>query len=223
MSHSLNSISQAYNFTKPTKQNSIVDLLRNSEIEFSTCSRVENALPNVSTGFGKNNDLHYETPCKKPKLNTPLYKENYFAEFRTEEEKRQARNALGLYDNSDVVIMSLLTTKDALPSQQELADAAIKQLCSGDKFFTPATSFKAVYDSSGVTLSTRLQEINAVITKQQSDLLKITQVSNSKNITSLGDVTAFLKGFDNGDNLHNTIDTMSKEMVRFEVTGQITQ
>jgi hypothetical protein len=70
--------------------------------------------------------LYYETPCKKPKLNLPLYKENYLSEFRTEEEKRQARNALGLYDNSDVVIMSLLTTNDALPSQQDLEKATIK-------------------------------------------------------------------------------------------------
>lgn len=222
MSHLINSISQAQVSPRPTKQDSIVDLLRNSEIEFSTCSRSENVLPNVNTGFGKNNDLYYETPCKKPKLNLPLYKENYLSEFRTEEEKRQARNALGLYDNSDVVIMSLLTTKDELPSQQDLEKASIKQLCSGDKFFTPATSFKAVYDSSGVTLSTRLQEINTVITKQQSDLLKITQVSNSKEITSLGDITAFLKGFNNGDNLHDTLDSMDKEMVRFEETEQIT-
>jgi hypothetical protein len=44
-------------------------------------------------------------------------------------------------------------------------------------------------------------------------------VSNSKNITSLGDIAAFLKGFNNGDNLHDTLDSMNKEMVRFEATG----
>lgn len=221
MSHLLNSISQEN--ILPAKQDSIVDLLRNSEIEFSTCSRFENALPNVSTGFGKNNDLYYETPCKKKELKVPLYKDNYLQEFRTEEEKKQARHALGLYNKNDVVLMSLITTDDALPSQQDLAKATIKQLRAGDQFFTPVTSFKAVYDSSGITLSTRLQEMQAVITKQQSDLLKITQPSNSEKITSLGDVTAFLQGFNNGDNLQKTLDNMNQEMVRFEVTGQITK
>jgi hypothetical protein len=38
-------------------------------------------------------------------------------------------------------------------------------------------------------------------------------------ITSLGDVKLFLQGFNNGDNLHNTIDTMNQEMLRFEKTG----
>lgn len=221
MSHLLNSISQA--MLQPTKQDSIVDLLRNSEIEFSTCSRFEDALPSVNTGFGKNNDLYYETPCKKHKLNTPLYKENYFSEFKTEEEKKQARHALGLYDRNDVVLMSLITTNDTLPSQQDLTKASIKQLRAGDQFFTPVTSFKAVYDSSGITLSTRFQEIQSTIVKQQNDLLKIMQPSNSDKITSLGDVTAFLQGFNNGDNLQKTLDDMNQEMVRFEVTGQITK
>lgn len=130
MSHLLNSISQEN--ILPAKQDSIVDLLRNSEIEFSTCSRFENALPNVSTGFGKNNDLYYETPCKKKELKVPLYKDNYLQEFRTEEEKKQARHALGLYNKNDVVLMSLITTDDVLPSQQDLAKATIKQLRAGD-------------------------------------------------------------------------------------------
>lgn len=51
--------------------------------------------------------------------------------------------------------------------------------------------------------------MQAVITKQQSDLLKITQPSNYEKITSLGDVTAFLQGFNNGDNLQKTLDNMN--------------
>jgi hypothetical protein len=31
----------------------------------------------------------------------------------------------------------------------------------------------------------------------------------------------FLKGFDNGDNLRNTLDEMNQDMLRFESTGQI--
>jgi hypothetical protein len=41
-------------------------------------------------------------------------------------------------------------------------------------------------------------------------------------ISSLGDVTTFLQGFNNGDNLRQTLDTMNQEMLRFETTGQIT-
>lgn len=222
MSNTLNSISkaQACGVSRPTKQDSIVDLFRNSEIEFSTS--VEDVLPNIKTGFGKNNDLYYETPCRKTKLNTPLYKENYFTEFKTEEEKKAARNALGLYDKNDAILMSLLTTEDSLPTQSDLVNAEIKKLCSGNTFFTPATSFRAVYDSSGKTLEMRLAEVSSSISKQQNELAKITNVSKEKYVSSLGDVVQFLQGFNNGDVLYNTLDDMNQEMVRFEITGQIT-
>ena len=51
--------------------------------------------------------------------------------------------------------------------------------------------------------------------------MKILQVSKQKQISSLGDVTLFLQGFNNGDNLHNKLDEMNQEMLRFEQTGQI--
>ena len=225
MSSILNSISTVGNqvllmpSTTSVKEDSIIELLHNSEIEFNTCHRPKNKLDSFNTGFGSNNDLYYETPCVT--LQTPLYKDKYLSEFVTEEEKASARHALGIYNKEDVVAMSLLTAENQLPTQQDLAKASVKQLRQGDQFFTPITSFTAVYDSSGITLSTRLQEIQAVITQQQKDLLKITQQSTSETITSLGDITAFLQGFHNGDNLRKTIDDMNQEMVRFEVTGQI--
>ena len=206
----------------PVKEDSIIELLQNSEIEFKTCPKLENSLQDFSTGFGENNDLHFESQCKKPELKTPLYYENFLSEFKSEEDKAAARHALGLYNKGDVVAMSLLTAEDALPSQQEWAKATMKQMRKGDQFFTPFTQFKAVYDSSGVTLEVRMKEMNKLISDHQKEFLKITQVSNSKNISSLGDVTAFLQGFNNGDNLRNTLDSMDQEMLRFEKTGQIT-
>ena len=71
----------------PVKEDSIIDLLQNSEIEFNTCPSLPNKLDGMNTGFGEGQELHYDIPCKKPELKTPLYKDNYLAEFVTEEEK----------------------------------------------------------------------------------------------------------------------------------------
>lgn len=205
----------------PVKEDSIINLILNSEIELDTCPRLENKLENINTGFGENNDLHYETPCEKHVLKTPLYQENYLREFVTEEEKAAARHSLGLYNKGDIVAMSLITAEDSLPSQQDWTEVTIKQLRKGDKFFTPVTQFNAVYDSTGTTLDVKMDEIQSLIVQQQKEIVKITQVSNSKEISSLGDVRLFLQGFNNGDNLHNTLDDMNQEMLRFEKTGEI--
>lgn len=205
----------------PVKEDSIINLILNSEIELDTCPRLENKLEDINTGFGENNDLHYETPCEKYVLKTPLYQENYLREFVTEEEKAAARHSLGLYNKGDIVAMSLITAEDSLPSQQDWTEVTVKQLRKGDKFFTPVTQFNAVYDSTGTTLDVKMDEIQSLIVQQQKEIVKITQVSNSKEISSLGDVRLFLQGFNNGDNLHNTLDDMNQEMLRFEKTGEI--
>jgi type II secretory pathway component PulF len=95
-----------------------------------------------------------------------LYKENYLKEFKTEEEKAEARHALGLYNKGDVVAMSLLTAEDGNPTNQQWMDAEIKQLRKGDKFFTPFTSFSSVFDNSGINLVTKFKETNTLITNQ---------------------------------------------------------
>lgn len=281
MSSILNSISsgdlqvQQTPKEKPLKEDSIIEVLQNPEIEFETCPKlnkidnnhqdfntpeviiqnlIENletdfVLPNksesqdidididlqcdkeflkleqefdISTGFGKNNDLHFEDKCSKPELKIPLYQENYLSEFKTEEEKAAARHALGLYNKGDVVAMSLLTAEDNLPTYSDWADHTTKQLRKGDKFFTPITAFNAVYDTEGVTLTTRFKEINSLIIEQQKEIMKINQVSGEQTISSLGDVKMFLQGFNNGENLHNIINRMDQEMLRFEKTGEIT-
>lgn len=227
MSSILNSISsgdlqvQEVPREKPVKEDSIIDLLQNSEIEFATCPKFDNNLEDFSTGFGENNDIHFDDKCKKPDLKVPLYQENYLSEFKTEEEKAAARHALGLYNKGDVVAMSLLTAEDDLPTNADWVNSTIKQLRKGDMFFTPITSFSAVYDSDRVNLTTRFKEINNLIIEQQKEIVKITEVSKSDTITSLGDVRLFLQGFNNGENLHNTLELMDQEMLRFEKTGQI--
>lgn len=205
---------------KPVKEDSIVDLLQNSDIILDSCPKVDNTI-NFNTGFGENNDLYYETPCSKKSLNTPLYKENYLGEFLSEEEKAAARHALGLYNKGDVVAMSMLTSELLLPSQQDLNEVTIQQMRKGDKFFAPVTVLKAVYDNNGVTLDSKLQGMQTIITQQQKDIAQINQVSKAAKITSLGDVRVFLQGFNNGDDLHNTLDAMNQEMLRFEKSGQI--
>lgn len=206
----------------PVKEDSIIDLLQNSEIEFTTCQKAGNNLSGINTGFGANNDLHYKTKCKKPEFKIPLYKDNYLGEFKTEEEKAAARHALGLYSKGDVVAMSLLTAEDSLPTQSEIKEATVKQLRKGDQFFNPITSLDAVIDQQGVTLTAKLLEINNYINSQQKEIYNILQVSKTSDISSLGDVRLFLQGFNNGDNLHDSLEEIKTEMLRFETIGQIT-
>ena len=206
---------------EPSNENSIPDLIINSEIELGPCVPPDIPIIDFNTGFGANQDIHYETPCSEPKLKIPLYQENFLREFVTEEEKAAARHSLGLYNKGDVVAMSLLTAEPTLPNKSDWENSSVKQLRQGDTFFTPVTAFKAVYDTSGTTLDVIINQINLLVTEQQKKISKIIEPSNQDTITSLGDVTLFLKGFNNGEILHNTIDDMNREMLRFEKTGQI--
>ena len=251
----------------PVKEDSIIDLLQNSEIEFKPCPKVEkpkfdpiefdisfdtnieikdpvtiskdsidveNILQNseldcshsesveqFDTGFGENHDLHFETFCEHPKLKTPLYAENYLNEFVSDEEKAAARHALGLYNKEDVVAMSLLTAENKKPARVDWNNVDILQLRKGDKFFAPFTSFDAVFDSEGNSLHERFAEVYEIAEEQRKALSDLFKPSNSTSISSLGDVRAFLKGFDNGNNLHTIIEDMNQEMLRFEKTGQM--
>lgn len=195
-----------------------------AKCQTSKTSRKEDSIIDIldsSTGFGENRVLHNVTSCKKPTFKTPLYQENYLGEFKTEEEKAAARRALGLFNKGDVVAMSLLTTKEELPNIQTLIGAPIKQMNQGDKLFVPVTTFTAVYDQTGVTLDKKFKEVQDLITKTSKEILNITQVSNKATITTLGDVQVFLKGFNNGDTLQDTLDSMNQENLRFEATGEI--
>lgn len=227
MSNALNSISNRLSWSRyrtidqSPQEDSIIEFLQNSGIEFETCSKCKDTSIDFNTGFGSNNDLYITNQCSKPQVKTPLYQENYLKEFRTEEEKAAARHALGLYNKGDVVAMSLLTAEEKLPTEQEWKQFIPKQLRKGDEFFSPITSFSTVYDSDGKTLETRFNSIQTLVTQQQKEITKITSVTEEKEITSLGDVKVFLQGFNNGDVLQDTLGEMNQEMLRFEKTGQI--
>ena len=215
----------AYAYEPPTDESDIVtdevhtsvsELLENAQIEVTVCPSVGNKFENINTGFSDNNDVYYKDACAKPELKVPLYKDNYFNEFVTEEEKAQARQSLGIYSKGDVVSMALLTVEESFPNKNDWNNAVQQQLRKGDKFFTPLTSFKAVYDSSGTSLETRFLNIQALVSEHQEQLDSIMNPTTSDSITSLGDVTLFLQGFNNGNNLHTTITEMNQEMLRFE-------
>ena len=198
----------------PVKEDSIIDLLQNSEIEFKTCPHASNKLDDMNTGFGEGQELHYDTPCKKPELKTPLYKDNYLSEFVTEEEKAAVRNALGLYTKSDIVTEAIITLEDSKPLLQDIIAASVRQIKKSGQFFAPATISQAVFLEDGTSLDATLQLIHQSIADIQKE-------SQHTTITSLGDVNKFLQGFNNGDSLKETLTSMSDEMVRFEYKGII--
>jgi hypothetical protein len=170
----------------------------------------------MNTGFGEGQELHYDIPCKKPELKTPLYKDNYLSEFVTEEEKAAVRKAIGIYTRGDVITNGLLTITEDKPSIQDIIKASTQQLKKTDTFFAPITLTKAVLGEDGKPLSEVISSIQQSIQKQKDTIDSIVEESSSKTITSLGDVKKFLQGFNNGDNLHNTLTTIDQEMLRFE-------
>lgn len=177
----------------------------------------ENITNVINTGFGLNNELHHT--CKNHKINLPLYKDNYFSEFVTEEEKAQARHSLGLYNKKDIVTMSMLTTESEKPQRWNNID--LKQLKQGDKLFFPYTATKAVFNETGQNLDIQLQVLNSLIKQNQIDILSIQQVTDGNDINSLGDVVRFLQNFNNTQSLQEIIDTVKQESVSFETTGII--
>jgi hypothetical protein len=56
---------------------------------------------------------------------------------------------------------------------------------NGYEFFTPLTSFNAVYDSNGKTLDSRVKELQSLIQSSQKEINKINQASSGSTITSL--------------------------------------
>ena len=205
----------------PKVEISVEDILDNLDLELETCPNLNNNLGNVNTGFGNNNDAYYETPCCKPKLQTPLYKDNFLSEFETEEEKAAARKSLGITNVEDLLEKAMVVSSLGIPSKEIINNASIQHLRKDNKLFLPVTSFNAVIDQEGVSLTSRFENITKVIQDHRNLLDTINNPSQNKSITTLGDVRKFLQGFNNGDNLHNTINTINKEMLRFEITGQV--
>ena len=200
----------------PTKEDSIIDLLQNSEIEFTKCPNPKNPLDDFNTGFGENSELHYSFKCPAPKLRLPLYKENYFSEFVTEEDKAKARKALGILINDDSETTSKIVVEDGVPSTKNLNNASIKHLKIDSKLFTPTVSFKSVFDSSGTSLEHTIQSMLDLVGTNKKALDMITAPSGGSTILSLKDMQGFLQGFSNGDTLQDKLEAVNKNIWRFE-------
>ena len=176
----------------------------------------------IDTGFDIQSSLDYN-PCSQRPLSQPLYKENYLGEFETEEEKRIARRNLGLFDDNDVVAMSLITTDEAVADKDILDLLEIKTINQGNTPFAPQTTATAVLVKQGNAYNT-LQEVlgeqSLSIKKASSRIDQLLNKSTSGTaIKTVGDINAFLSGFKNTETLRGII----ADHLLFESKGTIEQ
>ena len=176
----------------------------------------------IDTGFDIQSSLDYN-PCSQRPLSQPLYKENYLGEFETEEEKRIARRNLGLFDDNDVVAMSLITTDEAITDKDILDLLKIKTINQGNIPFAPQTTATAVLVKQGNAYNT-LQEVlgeqSSSIKKTSSRIDQLLNKSTSGTaIKTVGDINAFLSGFKNTETLRGII----ADHLLFESKGTIEQ
>jgi hypothetical protein len=201
------------------KEDSILNILGKPEIEFTICPNPD--IEEFNSGFGANNTLHFKLPCKKPELQTPLYKENFLREFITNEDKAEVRKSLGLFNDEDIISKSLLSAVESIPNIKEIQSAPIYQLRKGNKFFTPLTSFSSVLDAKGDTLETKINELHSMFNNYKQSVDSITSVSKESGINTLGDIKLFLQGFNKNESLLNKLDRIDHDTLRFEITGDI--
>ena len=176
----------------------------------------------IDTGFDIQSSLDYN-PCSQRPLSQPLYKENYLGEFETEEEKRIARRNLGLFDDNDVVAMSLITTDEAITDKDILDLLKIKTINQGNIPFAPQTTATAVLVKQGNAYNT-LQEVlgeqSSSIKKASSRIDQLLNKSTSGTaIKTVGDINTFLSGFKNTETLRGII----ADHLLFESKGTIEQ
>ena len=210
------------------KEELIIPIQESIEFDFKkqcpiqTPHNKESIKDSIDTGFDTQSSLDYN-PCSPRPLSQPLYKENYLGEFETEEEKRLARHNLGLFDDKDVVAMSLITTDKAITNKDILDLLEIKAINQGNVPFAPQTTATAVLVKQGNTYST-LQEV----LRQQSSSIeransRIDQLLNKSTsgaaIKTVGDINAFLSGFKNTETLREIV----KDHLLFESKGTIEQ
>ena len=210
------------------KEELIIPIQESIEFDFKkqcpiqTPHNKESIKDSIDTGFDTQSSLDYN-PCSPRPLSQPLYKENYLGEFETEEEKRIARHNLGLFDDKDIVAMSLITTDKAVTNKDILDLLEIKAINQGNVPFAPQTTATAVLVKQGNTYST-LQEV----LRQQSSSIervnsRIDQLLNKSTsgaaIKTIGDINAFLSGFKNTE----TIKEIVKDHLLFESKGTIEQ
>lgn len=177
----------------------------------------------VDTGFAIDGSLALKPDCKNPKLLQPLYKENFLSEFMTEEEQRQARHNLGLYDDKDVVAMSLITTGNKVSSADILDSLQIKTIKQGDVPIAVQTTAEAVMvkqEDSYISLQDFFKDYDSSVKKvnQRIDYL-MNKSADGTSISTLGDINYFLKGFKNNESLLE----ITQNHLQFESKGTIEQ
>ena len=158
----------------------------------------------INTGFDRESSLDFK-PCSSRPLSTPLYKENYLGEFETEEDKRQARHNLGLFDEKDVVAMSLITTEDPVVDTDVLDLLKIKSINQGKIPFAVQTTASAVLvkqKNSYTPLQNILGDYDISIQKANSRIDQLLNKSTEgARIKTIGDINQFLDGFKNNESL----------------------
>lgn len=107
----------------------------------TTCSKTTT----IDSGFGSDNTLVKE--CQKPKFNVHLSRENFLSEFKTEEEKRIARENLGVYskeyiDSLTGIDTSSFVTEDEVKELIKELEYVNSTLKSSTDYDIPENLFK---------------------------------------------------------------------------------
>lgn len=176
----------------------------------------------INTGFDLQDSLDYK-PCTPKPLQTPLYKENFLAEFETKEEKKQARHNLGIYDDWDVIEMGLINVDDSIKDKDILDELQIKIVKEGGNPIAVQTLASAVLvkqEQKYIPLQDVLGEYTKSIYKANSriDQLLIKSTEGTA-IKTVGDINFFLGGFKNSETLVEVLE----DYVKFEPKGTIEQ
>lgn len=88
----------------------------------------DSVIDTVDTGFGAENKVLVE--CAKPEYKTPLFKENYLGEFKTNIEKQNARNNLEVYSKQEVseIVYKIINSATTNIVTKEYVDEKVKNL-----------------------------------------------------------------------------------------------
>lgn len=181
----------------------------------------DSVMDTISTGFGHDNAVY--ASCPVPEYHQHLCKELFLGEFKTEEEKQLARHNLGLYDERDIVALSLITTEEEIKTPSILDDLEIKIIKQGNKAFATETVADAVMvkrKNEYISLQSLLDDEDGLVSSVNEKIDKLLAKSASgSNITTIGDINYFLKGYKNNETLQNILG----DYLKFESKGTISQ
>lgn len=181
----------------------------------------ESIKDSIDTGFDIESSLDYK-PCSPKPFNQPLYKENFLGEFETEEEQRMARHNLGLFDDKDVVAMSLITTGDVVSDIDILDQLQVKTINQGYNPLAIQTVAKAVMvkeENKYTPLQEVLENQSAIVQRTNSRIDQLLNKSTGSDIKTVGDINYFLQGFKNTESLIEIV----RDHLLFESRGIIEQ